>query len=315
MNKIDFTKIAAPISDALDTDFMDIYRQLDNDPERDLYASNVKCHIAIKTSDNPDPSSVDVQPIITSLRIHCPNWVDLKNNDYIVAKKCDLNGNILNYYEGIIGEPATSMARQSVTLAMKSDKKEQEPEPAPVPQDESVNVIISYLDENNKSIADNVTQSYREGETVTIKALSIDNYTPVRAELDNQEIQGDTVTIVDIQGDDYILKFYYQAITNITSIRILVNGDYTKDNGTLAYGLHLYAPISVLTANGNILKLASNKFNHDEIGTITIKTGDKFRDNLENWHIITDITQVDDGYVVTFADTQAVQAYICHWYS
>lgn len=311
MSKVDFTKLANPISDALDTDYMDIYRQIDDDPERDLYASNVKCHIAIKTSDNPDPSSVDVQPIITSLRIHCPNWVDLKNNDYIVAKKSDLNGNILNFYEGIIGEPATSMARQSVTLAMKSDKKIQEPEPVPPPIDESVTIQLNYLDLENNKIQDSIEQTYKMGDNVTISPLNIDNYTLDRIELNGEIVEN--VVIDDIQ-QDYTVDFYYQIVTNITSIRILVDGDYTKDNGTLAYGLHLYVPIAVLSANNNTLELASNKFNHDEIGTITIKTGDKFRDNLENWHIITDITQVDDGYVITFADTEPVQAYITHWY-
>ena len=312
---VDFTKLAQPISNALDTDFMDIKRQIEGSPERDLIYSNIPCHIAIKTSDNPDPDSVDVQPIITSLRIHTVNWVDLKNNDYVIAKKCDLQGNVLNFYEGIVGEPATSMARQSVTLAMQSADKGDKPEPVPTPEVETVNVVISYLNSSNEPIHNGITQAYRVGDTVTIKALNIDNYTPVRAVLDDSEVGIDTVTIVDIQGEDYILKFYYQEITAITSIRMLVDGDYTKDNGTFATGLHLYAPISVLSANTTTLTLASNKFEHEDEGIITIKKDDKFRDNLNNWHIITAVSQVDNGYIITFEDTQPVNCYETHWYS
>lgn len=313
MSKIDFTRLSQPISNALDTDYIDIYRQVEGNPERDLLYSNVPCHIAIKTSDNADPSRVDTQPIITSLRIHCGTWVDLKNNDYIVAKKCDLNGNILNYYEGIIGEPATSMARQFVDMAMSSERKGDDPEPVPPPEGESVNITINYLDELKQPIKESIIQNYRKGDNVRIQPINIDNYNISSIELDGQEVEN--VVIDDIQ-ENHMVDFYYQAITFINSIRVLVNGDYTRDDGTYAYGLHLYAPIPILSIeSANSLKLASNKFYHEEMGTITIGINTKFRDNLNNWHIITaEPVKVDDGYIITFADTEAVECYETHWY-
>lgn len=312
MSKIDFTRLSEPISNALDTDYMDIYRQVEGSPERDLLYSNVPCHIAIKTSDNADPSSVDTQPIITSLRVHCGTWVDLKNNDYIVVKKCDLNGNILNYYEGIIGEPATSMARQFVDMAMSSERKGDDPEPVPPPINESITVTINYADENSLPLRDSIEQKYKKGSNVTIKPLDIDNYSVFRITVNGETVQ--SVIIEDIQ-EDYVVNFYYEAVTGIKSIRVLVNGDYTKDDGTYAYGLHLYAPIPILSIEStNSLKLASNKFYHEDMGNITIGVDMKFRDNLNNWHIIIAVTQVDDGYIITFDDTEPVQAYETHWY-
>lgn len=311
MSKVDFTKLSTPISNALDTDFMDIKRQVEGSPKRDLIYSNIPCHIAIKTSDNPDPSSVDVQPIITSLRIHCGTWVDLQNNDYVIAKKCDLNGNILNYYEGIIGAPATSMARQFVDMAMSSARKGDDPEPVPPPIDESVSVVVNYLDNDGEPITESVTQTIKKGTDFRIQPITIDNYSFNYAEIDGRQL--DELIVYDVLND-ITINIYYQAVTGITSVRMLVNGDYTKDDGTYAYGLHLYAPIAVLSADVSSLKLGSNKFNHDDIGIITIKQGDKFRDNLENWHIITNITQVDDGYIISFADTEPVDCYVCHWY-
>lgn len=314
MNKVDFTLLSNPISDALDSDYFDIYRQIDGSPERDLYASNIRCHIAIKTTDNPDPNSVDVQPIITSLRIHCGTWVDLKNNDYIIAKKCDLLGNVLHYYSGIVGEPAVSMARQSVNMEMSTLKQGDEPIPPPPPEDEKVSVIINYYDEVGEPIRDSVVQEYRKGSDVVINSLPIDNYELVGIEINDETVE--KAEINDIQ-EDTTVNFYYEATTVITSIRMLVNGDYIKDNGQFAYGLHLYAPISVLSVNGNTLRLASNKFNHEEIGTITIKKDDKFRDNFDNWHIVTlEPEKTNSGYVVTFTDTEEPSDYyITHWYN
>jgi len=312
VSKIDFTRLSEPISNALDTDYIDVYRQIDESPERDLYATNVKCHIAIKTMDNSDPDNVDVQPVITSLRIHCGTWVDLKNNDYIIAKRCDLNGNVLHYYSGIIGEPAVSMARQSVNMIMSSLKQDDKPIPPPPPIEESVIVIINYLDEIDEPLHNSVTENYKRGTHVIIEPLNFDNYELIRTELN-----GENVEIVDIEdiNENSVVNFFYEAVTGINSIRVLVNGDYVKDNGQFAYGLHLYAPISVLSADTNTIKLANNKFYHEEMGTITIGVDTKFRDNLNNWHIVTtEPVKVDDGYIITFTDTEAVDCYITNWY-
>ena len=311
-NKIDFTKIAEPVSNALDTDFMDIYRQVEDNPERDLLYSNVPCHIAIKSSDNANPETVDVKPIIVSLRIHCGTWVDIKNNDYIVAKKCDLNGNVLNYYEGVIGEPATSMARQFVDMKMSSAQKGEEPEP--VPTENKVDVTINYFDDDNQKVKESIIQSFRIGDNVVIKPSEINNYSFSYGRLNGETVIGDEIRIDNIKDEKYIVDFYYEQVITIKSIRILVNGDYTKDNGIFAYGLHLYAPINVISSNNNSLVLANNTFEHEDMGIITIKKDDKFKDNFGNWHIITAINPVNNRYNVEFTDTQPVQAYETHWY-
>lgn len=310
---VDFTKLSQPVSSAFDTDYMDIYRQIDDDPERDLLYSNVKCHIAIKTADNPDPTSVDVQPKIVSLRIHTATDIDLKNNDYVIAKRCDLQGNVLHYYSGIIGEPAVSMARQSVNMIMSTLDDGDEPLPPPPPIGDSVTVTINYLDGEGKTVHEPIEKQYKKGTDIVINPLIIDGYTVSKAELDGQEVG--TVEIDNIQ-EEHTVTFYYTAITQITNIRVLVDGDYIKDNGQFATGLHLYAPISILSVeSANSLKLASNKFYHEEMGNITLITGDKFRDNLNNWHILTaNPLKVDDGYIITFEDTEPVDCYVTHWY-
>ena len=264
---IDFTQLASPISQAFDTDFMDVYRQVEGSPDRDLIIINAPCHIAIKTTDNADPTSVDVQPIITSLRLHFDNSIKVKNNDYIIAKKCDTKGNVFHYYAGIVGEPAVSMARQSVTMQMSSLKEQDEPPtPPPVPIDESIDIIINYLNFSEQEIKPSTTQKVKLNSRAVIEPLQIDNYYLDRVTLNGELVPTGEVTIENVEDENYVINFYYQSESEIKSIRPLVNGYYTMDNGNVKKGYHLYAEIPVLSViSTNSIKLASNKFYHEEI--------------------------------------------------
>lgn len=319
---VDFTKLTNPISKAFDSDFMDIYRNVDLSPERELLYENVPCHIAIKTTDNADPNSVDVQPIITSLAIHCNTYVDIKNNDYIVVKKTDTKGNPLHYYSGIIGEPAVSMARQSVNMQM-SSLQESETPPTPPPAEEGVTVTISYLKEDNTKLREDLEQKVAIGSKITVKPLVFDNYKVYRIVVNGDDINlTNEVVIEQAEDTDYSIEFYYEEVVNIISIRPLVNGYYTMDNGNVKNGYHLYSEIPVLEViDENRIKLASDKFYHDEIGTIALSNKltnssvNKFRDNLENWHIIVaNPAKVEDGYIITYQNTEPVDCYVTHWY-
>ena len=320
---VDFTQLANPISKAFDSDFIDVYRDVKETAGRELLYENVPCHIAIKTTDNADPTSVDVQPIIKSLAIHCNNFVDLKNNDYIVAKKTDTKGNALHYYSGLIGEPSVSMARQYVNMRMETLKPTDEP-PTPPPAPDGILITINYLTEDDIELRDSVEQYASVGSKLTVKPLIIDNYKINRIVVNGTDINSTKeVVIEELEDNDYSIDFYYQEIQGIEYIRPLVNGYYTKDNGNVKSGYHLYAKIPVLDViNENSIKLKSDRFEHEEIGTIRFakeeikgKTCNKFIDNFDNWHIITaNPEKVNDGYIITFDDTEPVDAYITHWY-
>jgi len=111
---VDFGQIADAIATAMDTDRLDIWRG------RVKAHSDIPCHIAIVSADKPDPAAVDVAPIATTLRIHMANGVDIRNNDYLVAKRTAHGGELIAAYGGVCGYPAASQARQSVTMQMAS---------------------------------------------------------------------------------------------------------------------------------------------------------------------------------------------------
>ena len=130
-----FGKIGSLVRKMMDTDTMDIFRRtetINSDgtfgetmPDGALY-QDVPCHIVFNSSDNPDPDSIDVKPIIISITIHCGVDTDLQNNDYIQAKKLDARGNVLEVYAGVIGFPTLHQSGQSAVMVVSKSGLEME---------------------------------------------------------------------------------------------------------------------------------------------------------------------------------------------
>ena len=118
MAGFNFGKIGSIISKVCDTDYVDIYRALPDMSERQLVHSNQLCNIQLQNADNPNPLAVDVVPVVTSVKIHFPIEADIQNNDYLIARKTDAEGNTLSIYRGVCGYPVVEQARQSVVLEM-----------------------------------------------------------------------------------------------------------------------------------------------------------------------------------------------------
>ena len=130
MQKINFE----PIGEAMrvfDTDSMTIYRRTEiinpdgtsgeTSDKVPLY-TDIPCHIDFISSDNPDGATAETQPIIVGIRLHCGLEVDLQNGDYIVANKLSNEGDILETYKGMIGEPTVTQSRKSAEMKMETNK-------------------------------------------------------------------------------------------------------------------------------------------------------------------------------------------------
>ena len=129
MQKVNFEPIGEAMT-AFDTDKIDIYRrQYIVNPDGTTgetmidvpFYTGVACHISFNNLDNPDPNTAETRPIIKALTINCPLEVDLQNGDYIKAYKLSYEGNIIETYDGVIGEPSSSMSRKSATMQVRTD--------------------------------------------------------------------------------------------------------------------------------------------------------------------------------------------------
>ena len=128
MEKVNFEPIGEAMK-AFDTDKIDIFRKIPvTNPDgtigetMDTVAlyTDVPCHISFNNVDNPDPITAETRPINKSLTINCPLDIDLQNGDFIKAYKLSFEGNVIETYEGVIGEPSSSMSRKSALLELKT---------------------------------------------------------------------------------------------------------------------------------------------------------------------------------------------------
>lgn len=130
MAGFDFGQIGDIIAEYMDTDRISIGRKMEiqnpngtigeTDPEISLY-TNVPCHASFSNIDNPNPNSVDTNPVITTILIHCSIFTDLQNGDLIKLEKCAFDGSVLEKYKGICGEPITDQSRKIVRMGIKAN--------------------------------------------------------------------------------------------------------------------------------------------------------------------------------------------------
>ena len=313
---INFEPIGRVAHKYLDSDLMDIKRD-----GIEIY-SNIACNIQIVKTDNPDPNAIDVVPIISSLTIHMEQYVDIKNNDYIVAKKMSHDRKILEVYVGNCGDPAVWQARKSVDMQMATLARPENVTPPP-PVNPST-IAIKYQDLQSVSIKPDTQKLAEKGKEFDIFPSMIDGYTLKNSYLDGELQAQSTVIIPEVVNDVYNVLFEYETTQDIQYLRILVNGVYTKDNGSVAYGYHLYKKIPIISvagSNGNYLIItAVNKVLHDDNGELKLNKGTKLKlYNSNEWvQITSDAVKVDNGYEFTTESYEPTEneanAYLTGWY-
>lgn len=271
----DFGRYSAAISAVMDTDYIDIRRNVAG-ALTEIY-SNIPCHVSYSNTDNPDPTTVDVKPVITSLSVNMGNWVDVENDDFIVAKKMGADGNVQSVYSGRCGEPTVSQGRKKVSVAMRGTEAA---EPTPVPPKDYVEITVRFFvaaetdpetgaeTAPTREIQDAVVIRAAANAPYEISAREIEGYAFVAAYVDGLPVDGDTVRIDDTGETAHDVAFEYTAHAEAEWMRYLVNGLYTKDGGAMANGWHLYKRIRVNSVTVNdgeyVVECARATLTHEE---------------------------------------------------
>lgn len=312
---INFEIISNIVHKNFDTDFIDIKRN-----GIEIY-SNVPCNIQINSADNPDTTAIDVVPIITSLTIHMQQYVDVQNNDYIVAKRMSKDRTILEVYTGVCGFPSVWQARKSVNMAMSTlSSIEDVTPPPPINQSE---ITIDYKDLLGAEIKPQTKKIVELGKQAEIYPINIDGYTLQKAYLDGK-LQESNIIVIPNTSLEHNVLFEYETSTKNDYLRILSKGVYTKDDGSVGFGYHLYKKIPILSIDGENgvyeLVTAVDRVLHDDNGELILKAGTKIKlFNSNEWaRIASDVIKIDGGYklsTVPYTPTESeASAVITNWY-
>lgn len=319
MSGFNFGQIDNIMSELFDTDYVDIKRDVGNELQ-EIY-SNIPCHIAFNSSDNPDPTSVDTKPIIQSVNIHTPNWVDIRNNDFLVAKRMDNEGNILIVYSGRCGNPVVSQGRKKVVMSMNATDSEI---PTPVPPKNPVKIEIKYLS-GEISIQDSVEEFVEVGSAFSITASSVEGYQFTECYVDGEKQESATVYIPNVKDVRHTIIFVYTVSETPNMMRFLINGLYTKDDGSLANGWHQYKKIDIdsISESEGVFTITCDdvKWTHEDNGKpLSIKVGAKLVLIPRNIFVkIDEILNVNNNKV-TFKATEFTptdnekNSYVTGWY-
>ena len=319
MAGFDFSRIGNVISQFFDSDFIDIKRN-QNGKLQEIY-SNVPCHLAYSSTDNPDPTSVDIKPIIQTITIHCALWVDIRNDDFIVAKKASSDGSLLATYSGRCGNPVVSQGRKRVVMQMKATESD---ESTPLPPKESAKIKIKYLYENTE-IQSESEQEAEIRKPFEVRAPIIEGFSAAACLIDGIPQESENAFIAEVQPSGHIVSFLYVVSESPEIFRFLLNGVYTKDDGGFAVGWHLYKKISidVISRDGEIYTItcADEIQNHEDSGKIiSIEVGAKIVLIPNNVFLQVERIISRENGNVTFAcepfepTNDEKNAYVCGWY-
>jgi hypothetical protein len=282
---INFGIISDIISQNFDIDLIDIKRN-----GIEIY-SNIPCNIQINTADNPDTTAIDVVPIVTSLTIHMNQYVDIQNNDYIVAKRMSNDRQILEVYTGVCGFPSVWQSRKSVNMAMATLASTDDVTPPP-PADEA-KIIVQFKDELGNEIKPDLTKLVEAGSKTVIYPTLIEGFEIENAYLDGVLQENDIVEIQEVLKEGHKVTYIYKSSNEIDGLRILSKGIYTKDDGEIAYGYHLYKKIPILEISGEKgnyeIVTPIDSILHDDNGVLKLQKGTIIKlFNSNEWARITE---------------------------
>ena len=316
---MDFGKIGGVLHKYFDTDYIDIKRDVAG-TLREIY-SNIPCHVAYSSVDNPDPTSVDTKPIIQSITIHLENYVDIQNNDFIIAKKIGSDGSLIATYSGRCGNPVVSQGRKKVLMQMSGTQAEN---PTPLPPKSPAIITVEYFC-NDSAILDSEKQEAEIGIAFDLTAPVIEGYKVAECYIDGIKQESATAHIDSVNESGHTIRFVY-AVSDIPEFfRFLVNGLYTKDSGSLAKGYHLYKKVDIdsVEIDGNEYTITSDDVDltHSDNGKLlTVIEGAEMLLIPSNVFVsVNEIVKREKGKV-TFTATafepteKQKDAYICGWY-
>lgn len=319
-NTFNFGVIGDIFSKMFDSDYIDIKRNVSGQV-KELY-TNIPCHIAYNSTDNPNPTSSDIRPIIQSITVHLSNWVDVQNDDFIVAKKMNNENKILAIYNGRCGNPIVSQGRKKFVMNMMGTESE---ESAPIPPNlVNPSEIIINFNSDNVSVNEQMKIKIEMGDLFTFSPIQIDGYQVSKCYINGVE-QNSLEINLEISQKQYVIDYEYMAINEPTNFRYLVKGLYTSNDGSLKNGYHLYKKVNIDFVSKEdddyILTCKNKTLVHEDSGLrLSVDVGTKIVLMPQKIFVIVDNIIDENNNSITFKTSvfnptdDELNAYVTEWY-
>lgn len=115
---------------ALYTDKMSVFRYVETKNADETVSVELKkvpeisdqpCRISFPTTDNPETTKEDSNPIYLQIKVFCSVKLAVKKGDTIIAHRLDDNGNIIKSYKGTANLPLHFVTHQEILLVEVGD--------------------------------------------------------------------------------------------------------------------------------------------------------------------------------------------------
>ena len=197
-------------------------------------------------------------------------------------------------------------------------------EPTPVPPKNPAIIKINFLS-NGIPIQDSIEKTVEVGSVFGMSAPVIEGYSAEYCVIDGIQQESATVYIADVKDVGHTINFIYTVSETPNMMRFLVNGLYTKDDGSLANGWHQYKKIDIDSISESdgvyIITCDDVKWNHEDNGkSLSIKVGAKLVLISGNIFVqVVEIISVSNNKITfkanEFTPTEAeMNSYVAGWY-
>jgi len=232
-----FKQAGYEIGAVLDRDYFDIYRIIDG--VSTVIASNVPCNADLKTIDVPEPTAEVAASVVTSIDVYTHPFVNVRNTDYLYVKKMDyMSQRLIAWYAGFCGLPFAYQSRQKINMIMQTMGGAIDlPIPPPLPN--QVQIMFTYIDnETGQPFQAEIVQFGKIGVPFTFNVEEITGRIFEFFILHSETHQVKEFTFTPNERL-YVIPLHYSVATTAGAVKFLVNSWFTRNNNTMANGLHL----------------------------------------------------------------------------
>lgn len=235
MGAINLTRMMRRLWRLSGFDLMDIRRRKGN--ELVELHSNVPCIIDRRRVDMPQGAEAQQTNIDTQIQAFTYPYIDVRNGDFLILKKTDGKGRVVQAFQGAIGLPFTFVGSHlEIQMVMQQISDEVE-DITPPPAMTDSQITLNFVDLDNNPIRPPIIVNHQMGQPIRIDNLAIEGFYFVETRFQKEVTLSPYVEFTPTLPV-YHVYFIYDGVKLATGLKLLLNSQFRRNNGTVGSGLH-----------------------------------------------------------------------------